>query len=307
MRNNFDIGDIEAFVAVAQNLSYRAASEALNLSPSALSRRIQKLESMLGQPLLARTTRAVKLTLAGKQFFARAQEILANVDELLLAVKGDNVRQSPEVTIAATMSLARAFLPTVIRRFSRLFPNTPVRVNNIGANELIEAVKKGEADFGINYMGIQEPGLEFSPMAKDDVVLAVRRDHPFADRPYVSWDEVANERFISVWKGAAIRVLFDFELAKANKSISSFYEVRNMDVAVSFVEAGLGVAAVTRMVIPRGKRSNLVGVPLVDPSLSRYLGLIRPSGVVMRPRARDFWNLLVEHWQNITDTDWSTL
>ena len=307
MRNNFDIGDIEAFVAVAQSLSYRAAAEALNLSPSALSRRVQKLESMLDQPLLERTTRDVKLTLAGKQFFARAQEILVNVDELLLAVKGDTVRQAPEVTIAATTSLSRTFLPVAIRRFSALYPNTPVRITNIGTNDLIETVKRGDADFGISYMGMQEPSLELVPMAQDDVVLAVRDDHPFANRKSISWDDIGSERFISVWKGAAIRILLDFELAKANKSVSFFYEVRNMDTAIRFVEAGLGIAAVTRMVIPRRERSNIVGVPLVDPSLSRYLSLIRLGNKVMRPRARDFWDLLQEHWLEIVGTDWTKL
>jgi DNA-binding transcriptional LysR family regulator len=135
----------------------------------------------------------------------------------------------------------------------------------------------------------------------------MRRDHRFAKRSSVSWDDIAGERFISVWKGAAIRILLDFELAKANKSIAFFYEVRNMDAALRFVEAGLGVAAVTRMVIPRRERSNLVGVPLVEPSLSRNLGLIRLSSKIMRPRARDFWNMLHEHWRAIAETDWSKL
>ena len=76
-------------------------------------------------------------------------------------------------------------------------------------------VRRGDADFGITDMGLQEPRLEFLPTFSERIVLAVPADHQLVGRSRVEWDEIANERFISVWKGAPTRVLLDFELAKA--------------------------------------------------------------------------------------------
>ena len=67
MRKNISVGDVEAFVTVASHLNFRTAAEALSISASALSRRLQKLEGALDAQLLARTTREVKLTVAGMQ------------------------------------------------------------------------------------------------------------------------------------------------------------------------------------------------------------------------------------------------
>ena len=68
MNNKFDLADIQAFAAVAELQSFRAAAEAIHLSQPAFSRRIDKLEEALGVRLLDRTTRRVTLTAVGRDF-----------------------------------------------------------------------------------------------------------------------------------------------------------------------------------------------------------------------------------------------
>ena len=83
---NFDLADLRAFLAVADLGSFRAASETLHLSQSALSRRVDKLEDALGVALFTRTTRKVELTTVGRTFVHRARNILNEVDSSLLGI-----------------------------------------------------------------------------------------------------------------------------------------------------------------------------------------------------------------------------
>ena len=83
-RIKFDMGELIAFVTTAEKASFRLAAEALFLSPPALSRRVERLESVLGARLLERTTRRVELTEVGHEFLQEARRALAGLDEACL-------------------------------------------------------------------------------------------------------------------------------------------------------------------------------------------------------------------------------
>ncbi|MCZ8412095.1 LysR family transcriptional regulator, partial [Achromobacter dolens] len=84
---NFDLADLRAFLAVADLGSFRAASEALHLSQSALSRRVDKLEAALGVQLMTRTTRKVELTTIGRGFVPRARSVLNELESALVGIR----------------------------------------------------------------------------------------------------------------------------------------------------------------------------------------------------------------------------
>lgn len=299
MRSNVSFSDVEAFVAVAQHLSFRAAAQSLNVSPSALSRRIAKLESSLNASLLVRTTRKVQLTIAGKQFLARAQELMTGIDELL--IKGfEDSRPYSRVTIACTNSYSQVFMPAAVARFARIHPKTPVRIIGASAVEVLESVRNGDADFAVTDMGLQETGLEFVPLGGERVVLGMPYGHPFSKLKHVEWESLSSERFISLWPGSPFRALLDSELARAGKSVSYFYEVHNLHTAISFVAAGLGVTAVTEQMIPSGSKL-IATVPLRNPVISRHRALVRVSDRKMRSIAQEFWDMFLSDWSEIVD------
>ncbi len=297
MKHNFSMLDLEAFVAVGSHLNYRAAAQSLNISPSALSRRIQKLENMLNTQLLIRSTRDVKLTIPGKEIHSRAQTILADIEELLdSGRKGDQGTTS--VTVACTSLYTQMFMPEAVRRFSGIFPNVPVRFITPGVTVILDAVRGGTADFGIGDMGLKEPSLEFIPIFNDRIVLAAPADHKFVGREDVTWAEISGEKYISVSRGSPLRSLLDFELAKSQTDISIFYEVSNSSAALSAVAAGLGVTAVSELAT-RSFARPIYTAPLSEPEISCSRALIRARGRFMRPTAEALWNLLVTEWDQI--------
>src|SRR5689334_2251375 len=195
---NFELVDLRAFIAVADLGSFHRAAKALNLSQPALSRRIQKLEESLGAPLLERSTRHVALTMVGRDFVPKVRRFLDDFENSVLGIRDLGARSGGQVSIASVPTAVFYFLPRTISRFSAAFPRVRVRILDIGANEGLEAVARGEADFGINFIGASHPEIDFTPLVEDPFVLACRHDHPLAAHAQVTWTELATHRVITV-------------------------------------------------------------------------------------------------------------
>ena len=181
-RINFDLQELQAFVAVAERASFRAAAEDLNLSQPALSRRIDKLEDLLGARLLERTTRRVSLTHVGRIFLERARGAIDELERAVLSIGDLAAQRGGLVTVACVPSVAYYFLPAIIHDYAERFPRIRVRIIDETAHTVLNSVVTGRADFGISFFGTQEPDVDFKAVLREDFVLAVRRDHPLAAR-----------------------------------------------------------------------------------------------------------------------------
>lgn len=299
MRIKYDFGDLEAFLAVADLGSFQRASEQLNLSQSALSRRIQKLEEVLGVMLIERTTRSMKLTLAATGFRVRAQSMLDEAMEALRALgdESDSVRSRQAlVTVAAVPTATHHILPSVIKDFAAAGHSARIRVLDLFANDVAEAVAQGEADFGISFIGAQEPDLTFRTLMDDAFVLVMARDDPLSARRSVSWAELDEERFIAPWKGSGNRMLIDNALARGRKTLNWRYEVRHSSTALGLVAAGVGVTALPASAIPRGAQQPVVFRPLIEPEVSRAIGTLRRTRSSLSAAAEFFYAMLVARW-----------
>ncbi|MFK3796407.1 MULTISPECIES: LysR family transcriptional regulator [unclassified Pseudomonas] len=289
---NLEMSDLRAFVAVAERGTFSAAALDLHLSQPALSRRIAKLEAKMGMRLIERTTRRVDLTAFGREFARKARDILNNLDESLIGLGDVAGRMSGEVTVACVPSVVRYFLPQVLRTFHGQYPRIVIRILDEGASDVLSSVVRSEADFGLNYIGVQEANVDFQPVLKEAFVVACRRDHPLASRQQVSWSELQQYDYMSVAKASGNRLLLDLALAESPELPRSFCEVRHVMSVVSLVEAGVGIAAVPRLAMPDDDHPILVSVPLVDPVVSRSVGLIRRRGRVLSAAAQQLYEMI---------------
>ncbi len=294
MAINFDLSDLQAFRAVAELGNFRRAAEVVHLSQPAFSRRIDKLEDALGVRLLDRTTRRVNLTAVGRDFARTVQRLLDDLDSSLLAVRGVAATRMGEVTLACVPSTVNYFVSQVIRRYHDSYPRIRVRILDASANEVLAAVARSEADFGINFTGSQEPEIHFEALLQERFVAACRRDHALARRRSVSWAELAEYDYIAVAKSSGNRVLIDQALAQVKGRPQHIYEAQHVTTLLGLVEAGLGVAAVPSLAMPAAGHPLLVGVPLTDPAVTRRIGLIRRSGRSLSPAAQPLYEMFME-------------
>lgn len=289
---NFDLGDLRAFIAVAELASFRAAAETIHLSQPALSRRIDKLEDALGVRLFDRDTRNVELTAVGRDFARKARSLLDDLDEILLGVRDVAANRSGQVTLACIPSTVHYFLPAVLSEYHKRFPRIRVRIIDESANEVLSAVAHGEAELGLDMTGSDEPTLEFEPLLTEAFVAACHRDHPLARQSTVTWAELSRYDFMTVDKASGNRLVMDLALASRRDRPPACFEARHVSTLVAFVEAGLGVAAVPRLSMPRTGHAALVSVPIVEPEVTRTLGLIKRRGRSLSPAAEHLYDML---------------
>ena len=292
MRINYDLHDLQAFVAVAERASFRQAAADLFLSQSALSRRIDKLEEGLGVKLFERTTRRVQLTNVGQTFLVNVRTALDGLEDAVLGVADLAAHRTGTVTLACVPSAVWHFLPAVLKDFSERFPRIRVRVHDESAQDALNLVLAGEADFGINFTGAADPEIVFEPIYVESYVLAMRHDHPLAERESLSWKETVGERYISVAKSSGNRSVIDAALAGVEKHPVILCEVNHVSGVLALVEAGMGVAAVPGLSVLPGRPDTIVGVPLVNPAIHRTLGLISKRNHTMAPAARTLFGML---------------
>lgn len=287
MSIQFDLHDLQAFAAAAELKNFRKAAEQVHISQPAFSRRIDKLEAALGVRLFDRTSRSVELTGIGRDFARKARQILDDLDDTLLGIREVGGARMGEVTIACVPSAVYYFLPQVLRSYHEQFPRIRIRVHDASANEVLSVVASGEADFGVNFIGGDEPGIEFRSVLEERFVAACRKDHPIARKRKVSWKELGQYDFMSVAKSSGNRMLIDLALAgvRSDERPHSIYEAQHVTTLLGLVEAGMGVAAVPALAMPGGDHPVLAGVPLQDPVVARRIGLIRRKGRSLSPAA----------------------
>ncbi|MBK1839740.1 LysR family transcriptional regulator [Azospirillum sp. YIM B02556] len=294
---NFELVDLKAFVAVAELGSFNRAAELLNLSQPALSRRIQKLEDTLGVALFERSTRHVALTMVGRDFMPKVRRFLDEFETSLLGISDLGARSSGQITIASVPTAVFYFLPNAISRFSAAFPRIRIRILDLGANEGLEAVARGEADFGINFIGTSHPDIEFAPLAEDPFVIACRHDHPLASQRVVAWEELAAHRVITVGRTSGNRALIDNALAQHGLKLDWSYEITHLASSLGLVEAGLGVAVLPKLATPASGHPIIRTIPLGHPKISRTIGVVRRHGAILSPMAARFLEVLLGSWK----------
>ena len=284
---NFDLNDLYAFRALVE----------YGNSQSALSRRIEKLEAALGNRLFERTTRRVALTLYGQNFAERSAQLLDSVESMLADVDKASEERTGLIAVAAVPSAACYFMPDVIRRFQSRYPRVRIKLIDSSAGNVIDAVARSQADFGICFAGNLPSEIEFFPLVEDVYVAACRKDHPVAQKSHLTWQAFYQQDYISLDKTSGNRNLLDRMLGDIIPGRPSVCETRHVTTMLGMVEAGIGIAAVPAMSMPTSEHTLLTHLPLVAPEVKRTVGLIRRRGRIQSYIAAELEKQITEQYR----------
>jgi DNA-binding transcriptional LysR family regulator len=160
--------------------------------------------------------------------------------------------EAGDVTVGCVFSAVHHFLPGVIRSFREQHPHVLVRIIEEGADEVLASVKSGEADFALNYTGMQDPEVAFTPLLKERFVLACPVGHPLAKRRSVRWEEIVDYPYALVSHASRNRVLIDQALAEVTPLPRPVCEFRHISTLIGFVgqRAGRGHRAAAHAAAP---------------------------------------------------------
>jgi len=290
-RINFDLQQLQAFVAVADKGSFRTAAEHIQLSAPALGRRVAKLEDILGARLFTRSTREVRLTRVGEAFLERARAALDDLESAVLGIHEISARHAGRISIACVPSAATTLMPLAIKSFCAEMPRVRIRVIDEGMNEVAAAVVSGEADFAFGFPGTADAALQFEPLWRDPYVLAVRRDHPLARRRGVNVADVGSDAWLSVAHTSRNRQVLDEYFNAQGRAPQAWLEVAHVTTLLAMVDTGLGVGIVPSLALPQG-HAGIVGVKLLGIEATRHIGLLTLEGRRLTPVAQRFYDHL---------------
>ena len=283
---------IQAFIAIADQGSFNAAADAIHITQTGLTRRLQNLEAFLGVTLVERTTRSVALTPIGRDFLPRARRLLAELATALVEIRETGKALRGDVSIACVPTVGVQYLPRIIQQYAALHPNNRIKILDHASFRVAEAVLRREAEFGIHIAGAAHPELVSAPLLSDRFVLVCRDDHALAKKKKLSWKELQPHPLIFSGLESGNRQLLDAALAKGGVRLNSFYEVQRSSTAVALVAEGVGVAVVPGLAMQKGAYPTLRVIPLVAPVISRSLVLLSRKGAYLTPAAQALYDLI---------------
>jgi DNA-binding transcriptional LysR family regulator len=291
-----ELRQLEYFVAVVEEANFTRAAERVHVAQPAVSAQIQRLERDLGQPLLDRSRRVVRLTAAGEAVLPYARAALGAVADMHIAV--DEVTQMVRgaVTIG-TVSSHSVDIPRLLADFHADHPNVEITLGTDSSDNLIEGLRTGQLDMAIVSVGPDETpdGLEVEVVTDEAIQAVVSPSDALAKRTKIRLTDLRDRTLIALPVGAGIRYQFDSACARAGVAPRIAFEASTPLALADLAERGLGVAIVPASV-PRS-RDGLHAVAIVPEIRGRLVlawrsaGPISPAARVLVERARRLLSL----------------
>jgi DNA-binding transcriptional LysR family regulator len=289
-----DFLGLEAFLSIAERGSFQRAAAHLNLSQTAISHRMRKLEEDLGLKLFARTTRDVTLTRDGIEFLPKAQKAIAELEQSFDDLKQQGAKRRERLDIACLPAFAVNYLPPILNKFHRSQPRVQVRLFETPSAAIAELVQSGEVEFGLSVIQTNRWDLDVETISASPLALTCPSRHALAKKRSVGWTELCDLPLIRVGSKTAIRPIIDDALNAARVALNWQYEVQHVETAVNLVEAGLGYAIVPSIDVTLHRGRGVVAIPLRAPRLSCTYGLVTRRGMPLSPSAAGLRTFIVE-------------
>lgn len=279
--------EVSAFLAAVESGSVQGASEALDLTQSATTKRIQALERRLGVSLLVRGRHGVRPTDEGMALYPEARRALDALGLAEQAVAGH--RATRPLRIVASHTVGEALLPTWLTAFRAELPGVHPQVDVTNSEATIAAIGQDRADVGFVEGLDPLDGLETKVVARDRIVLVVAAGHRWANRRAVNPRELSGGRWISRESGSGTRAVAAAALAAVGVELQPDLSLASLEGVKRSLAAG-GFALISELALePDLGAGRLVAVPLKGLEIERSLTAIRLAGGHPQEQARRFW------------------
>jgi DNA-binding transcriptional LysR family regulator len=274
------------FIAVAENNSFRQASEQLNRSQSAVSMQIKLLEDQVGVALFHRTTRRVELTAEGQQLLTYARRALAEWDSGLREIREVVDIQRGTLSLACVPTIAATILPRALQAFQASYPGINIKLQELAAEDLLDCLRRRDADFGIGPDMEGSTEFQFTPLFDDPIYALATKAFPFRKRASVDLAELCAFPLLLNSKSAALRAMLERALAVRNLQMKIKFEVVHTHTLTALAAAGMGVGILPKVALPLPLRKSMQASPIVNPSLVRSVCIVTLRGQSFSPAAR---------------------
>lgn len=259
------------FLALAEHRHFGRAARSLHIAQPSLSQQIRALEAELDTTLFDRSSRHVSLTPDGEVLLPYARRMLALAADFRAELDDRRNLVSGSIRLGATPTLGAYLLPNLLRRFTHTFPGLELTIAEDGSDRLARALNEGLIDLAVLVEGTDVGSGTFQFLLKERIVVGLPAGHPLAGRREVALDELADDDFILCREGYHLRGLTLEACATAGFVPRIAVRGTDVDTALRFVQAGLGVTLLPQLM---ARSAQNVATPLLaEPPLYRNVGI----------------------------------
>lgn len=236
---------LKYFLAVAEELHFGRAAERLHMAQPPLSAQIRKLEEELGVQLFLRTSRAVALTEAGRNFYAGARRTVGEIDKVVLSTQRVDRGELGRLSLGFVSSLALTVLPRLMQPLRATLPGLELDLRQYSSGRTIsEDIERNALDLGFIRPPAHGPGVVSRTLLSDPAVLAVPSNHWLAQRRSARVEELSTEGFIlfSPPQGLPVHQIMLRICRQAGFEPVATQRVDDVYAMLGLVAAGLGIA-----------------------------------------------------------------
>lgn len=286
---------LEYFQTLARLQHVTRAAESLSLSQPALSRSIARLEEELGVQLFERQGRSIMLNRYGQLFLKRVNRILKEFNDGKQELQDLLHPDHGEVSLGFLHTLGTHLIPDLIGAFRLQAPSITFTLMQNHSYSLIEHLDAGELDLCL----LAEPTetklpIHWTPLWSEELFAVVPLGHRLADQESILLAEIANEPFIFLKKGYALRRTTDQLFEQIGVIPQITFEGEEAATASGLVAAGLGVSLLPDM--RDINKSKTVQIRIREPKCQRVIGMALVKGGYLSPAATRFKEFVLNHF-----------
>ena len=294
-----DIKSLDTFLELSKRLHFAQTAHALHMTPSALSRSIQRIEDELKIKLFHRDNRSVKLTQAGLEFASFARQTLSDyyrMQQSLHRLRESHDKVTGELTLFCTVTAAHVYVPNLLNTFRRRYPNADIKLITGDASQGIKLVKSGSVDFAFA-ADIETLGSSLLFLPVEDVtcsLIAPTSAASFTDQlelDEIPWQTIP---FVMPESGPLHKAMQEW-FAQMNIKPTVYGRVTGHEAIVSMTSLGCGLSIIPDPVLelsPLKHTVRAIQPPIPPPTLK--LGIIALQKEIEQPIMAAFWSLCQE-------------
>lgn len=273
---NIKYRPMKAFLLAVQTGSFTHAADRLGVTQPSFTVLIRDLEEVLGVRLFDRNTRGIALTSAGKDFLARIERPVTDLEEAYRSIVDLAAVRRGSVVVGALPSTSLTLIPLALRRLRSAHPMLRVRVVEAHNDDLVAMVRTNQIEFAVAAQWERAADLAFQPLLEDQFVAVMPPDHELAARSRLHWRDLVPHDLVLLSRGSSARDLFDESTGEQTETTASAsrYDVTHMTTAIRLVRQGLGMTVLPALALPELELGELVACKLQDASARRKIGVL---------------------------------
>jgi LysR family transcriptional regulator, transcription activator of glutamate synthase operon len=297
-----EIRQMRYFMEVAKREHVTEAAKALHVAQSSVSRQLINLESELGVDLFVHEGRRVRLTPIGRIFLERVEQAMNMIHEAERGVKEYLEPEKGTVRIAFPISMAAHVLPTAIFAFRQQYPEAKFQMRQGLYQDLIDGVISGDFNLAlIAPVPEEETRIKGKVLFTENIVALLPAQHPLANRPALQLQELKDVPMVTLPEGTIFRKLVLRACLKLGFAPVIAFEGDDIDALKGLVSAGLGYALMPEVTLMDSLPRATVKVPVVNPGVTRTIGVICPAQRKLLPTEELFYHFLSEFYSKPHD------